>query len=141
VVDLWADWPVHDAVLDLVISIFAPKNFAETARALAPGGWLAAVYPGPNHLVELNHPFSLMRQHKGKGRRYIDAARRYIGPPTISRVIRHTVLEGEGIRDALLMGPNARRINRSTLEAATGPLPVTFDLFVLLVRKPSSSAG
>jgi 23S rRNA (guanine745-N1)-methyltransferase len=45
VVDLWADWPVHDAAFDLVISIFAPKNFAETARVLAPGGWLAVVYP------------------------------------------------------------------------------------------------
>ena len=141
VVDLWADWPVHDAAFDLIISIFAPKNFAETARVLRPGGWLAVVYPGPNHLVELNRPFSLMRQHEGKDRRYADAARRYIGPPTISRLTRYTVLEGEGIRDALLMGPNARRINRSTLDAATGPLPVTFDLFVLLVRKPGSSAG
>jgi 23S rRNA (guanine745-N1)-methyltransferase len=141
VVDLWADWPVHDAVLDLVISIFAPKNLAETARALAPGGWLVVVYPGPNHLVELNHPFFLMRQHERKDRHYADAARRYIGRPTISRLTRYTVLEGEGIRDALLMGPNARRINRSTLEAVTGPLPVTFDLFVLLVRKPRSSAG
>jgi len=36
---------VHDAAFDLVISIFAPKNFAETARVLAPGGWLAVVYP------------------------------------------------------------------------------------------------
>ena len=53
VVDLWADWPVHDATFDLVISIFAPKNFAETARVLAPGGWLAVVYPGPNRLAEL----------------------------------------------------------------------------------------
>jgi 23S rRNA (guanine745-N1)-methyltransferase len=141
VVDLWADWPVHDAVLDLVISIFAPKNFAETARVLRPGGWLAVVYPGPDHLVELNNTFARMRQHEGKGRRYVDAARRYIGPPTISRLIRHTVLELESIRNALLMGPNARRITLSTLDAATGPLQVTFDLFLLLARKPGSSAG
>lgn len=135
VADLWAEWPVRDAAADLVISIFAPKNFAETARVLGPGGWLAVVYPGPNHLVELNHPFPLMQQHEGKGRRYVDAARRYIGPPTISRITRRTVLEGAGIRDAVLMGPNARRINPSTLDAATDPLPVTFDLFVLLARK------
>ena len=27
VADLWAEWPVHDAAVDLVISVFAPKNF------------------------------------------------------------------------------------------------------------------
>src|SRR5206468_1280309 len=66
VADLWAEWPVHDAVADLVISIFAPKNFTETARVLRPGGWLAVVYPGPNHLIELSNRFGLMRQHQRK---------------------------------------------------------------------------
>jgi 23S rRNA (guanine745-N1)-methyltransferase len=55
VVDLWADWPVRDASVDLILSIFAPKNFAEAARVLRPGGWLALVYPGPNHFAELRH--------------------------------------------------------------------------------------
>jgi 23S rRNA (guanine745-N1)-methyltransferase len=138
--DLWVDWPVHDAALDLVISIFAPKNFAETARVLRPGGWLAVVYPGPDHLVELSHPFALMRQHEGKGRRYIDAAQRHIGPPAVSRLTRPTVIEGEAISNALLMGPNARRINRSTLDSATDSLSITFDVFVLMARKPGSNA-
>ena len=135
VADLWEEWPVESAVADLVLSIFAPKNFAETARVLAPGGWLAMVYPGPDHLVELNDFFGLMRQHQGKGRHYADAVRRYIGLPTIAQLTRHTVLQGDGIRDALLMGPNARHFSRSTLETATRPLPVTFDLFVLFARK------
>ena len=135
VANLWEEWPVKDAAADLVISIFAPKNFAETARVLTPGGWLAMVYPGANHLVELNDFFGLMRQHQEKGRHYADAARRYIGPPTIAQLTRHTVLKGDGVRDALLMGPNARHLCRSTLETATYPLSVTFDLFLLLARK------
>jgi 23S rRNA (guanine745-N1)-methyltransferase len=36
--DVWRQWPVRDATADLVMSIFAPKNFAETARVLRPGG-------------------------------------------------------------------------------------------------------
>ena len=76
VADLWEQWPVKSAAADLVLSIFAPKNFAETARVLAPGGWLAMVYPGPDHLVELNDFFGLMRQHQGKGRHYTDMVRR-----------------------------------------------------------------
>ena len=135
VADLWQEWPVKNAAADLVLSIFAPKNFAETTRVLAPGGWLAMVYPGSHHLVELKDFFGLMRQHQGKGRQYTDMVRRYIGPPTIARLTCHTVLEGDGIREALLMGPNTLHLSRSTLEDATGPLPVTFDLFVLLARK------
>src|SRR5437879_4053907 len=53
VADLWAEWPVHDETVDLVLSIFAPKNFPEVARVLRPGGWLAVAYPGPDHLIEL----------------------------------------------------------------------------------------
>ena len=47
VADVWADWPVQDEAADLVLSIFAPKNFAEMSRVLRPGGWLALAYPGP----------------------------------------------------------------------------------------------
>ena len=37
---------MHGAAIDLVLSIFAPKNFPEAARVLRPGGWLAIAYPG-----------------------------------------------------------------------------------------------
>jgi len=141
VADLWKEWPVKDAAADLVISIFAPKNFPETARVLGSRGWFVLVYPGPNHLVELQDRFALMRQHEGKHRHYVDAVRRYIGAPTISRLTRHAVLEGEGIRNALLMGPNARHISPSALDTAIGPLTVTFDLFVLVARKPGAKGS
>jgi 23S rRNA (guanine745-N1)-methyltransferase len=112
VADLWADWPVHDAALDLVISIFAPKNFAETARVLRPGGRLAAVYPGPNHLAELGRRYGLMRHHQRKARRYAGAAGRMIGPSTTVQLARRTFLDPAAMRDAVLMGPDARHIAR-----------------------------
>ena len=76
VADLWAEWPVRDAAIDLVISIFAPKNLPEAARVLRPGGWLALVYPGPEHLIELRGRFGLIAQHEDKTRRYSELARR-----------------------------------------------------------------
>jgi 23S rRNA (guanine745-N1)-methyltransferase len=135
VADLWTEWPVQDAAVDLVISIFAPKNFPEAARVLRPGGWLAVAYPGPDHMAELRDRFGLLRQHDDAARRYTEAARRFIGPPTITRLLSHTVLDSTTIRAAILMGPNARRVTPSNLDVEPGPLDVTFDMNVLFARK------
>src|SRR5262249_53566878 len=70
VADIWADWPVQSAAIDLLISIFAPKNFAEMARVLGPGGALAVVYPGPKHLRELRQALGLIGMRPGKSRDY-----------------------------------------------------------------------
>jgi 23S rRNA (guanine745-N1)-methyltransferase len=138
VADLWTEWPVQDAAVDLVISTFAPRNFSEVARVLQPDGWLALAYPGPDHLTELSDRFGLMRQHEHKAQRYSEAARRFIGSPSITRLRSHAVLNGAAIRNAILMGPNARHISPSTLDAEPGPLAVTFDIIVLFARKPES---
>lgn len=85
VADLWTEWPVQDNAVHLLLSIFAPKNFSEAARVLRPGGWLAIVYPGRDHMAELQHRFGLMRRHEAD-QCYIDAVKRFVGPPTIHRL-------------------------------------------------------
>ena len=135
IADLWTEWPVNDAAVDLVISIFAPKNFPEAARVLRPGGWLAVSYPGTDHLAELRDHFGLMRQHASAAQRYSEAAGRLIGPPTLHRLRRRTVLDSAAVRSAILMGPNARHIAASAFDAELGPLAVTFDIIVLFARK------
>jgi len=135
VTDLWADWPLHDASIDVVLNIFAPRNFAETARVLRPGAWLALVYPEANHLIELRHRYRLLGQHGEKARRYRDAASRTIGPAAITRIVRPTTLAPDAVRDIVLMGPNARHPVLTPLHAEAEPIEVTFDIAVLLVRK------
>jgi 23S rRNA (guanine745-N1)-methyltransferase len=135
VADIWAEWPVRDEAADLVLSIFAPKNFAEMSRVLRPGGWLALAYPGPDHLAELTHRFGLMRQHAYKTTRYVAAANRLIGPPKIVRLVHRVRLDRENVRHAVLMGPNARHIAASDLVGA-GSMDVTVDIALLLARKP-----
>jgi 23S rRNA (guanine745-N1)-methyltransferase len=136
VADVWTEWPVRDAAVDLVVSIFAPKNFPEAARVLRPGGWLAVAYPGPDHLVELRERFGLMGRHEDTPRRYAEMARRFIGPCTFARLCRDVALDGAAIRNAVLMGPNARHISPSLLGPSPGPLAVTIDVIVLFARKP-----
>ena len=136
VADLWAEWPVHDAVVDLVVSIFAPKNFPEAARVLRPGGWFALAYPGSDHLIELRGRFGLLRQHEGNARRYGDMAQRFIGRTSAARLCDRRVLDSAMVRSAILMGPSARHVDPSILDVEAGPLAVTFDINLLFAEKP-----
>jgi 23S rRNA (guanine745-N1)-methyltransferase len=125
----------RDAAIDLVVSVLAPKNFAEIARVLCPGGCLAMAYLGPEHLMELRQPFDLMRQHEAKGRRYVAAVADLIGPPAVARLVTRTLLIPTAVRDAILMGPNAHRVAAALFEVAAEALLVTFDIVVLFARK------
>jgi 23S rRNA (guanine745-N1)-methyltransferase len=136
VADVWAEWPVRDEAADLVLSVFAPKNFAEMSRVLRPGGWLALAYPGPDHFGELVHRFRLLRQQAGKTGRYAEAARRSIGPSTTVRLVRRMRLGGDSVRHAVLMGPNARHIAAAALDVDAAGMDVTLDIVMLFARKP-----
>jgi 23S rRNA (guanine745-N1)-methyltransferase len=135
-VDVWREWPVRDAAVDVVISVLAPKNFRETARVLRPGGLFAMAYPGPDHLVELRRSFGLMRQHATKAGQYATAATDLIGPPTTARLVRRTTLDATAVRDAILMGPNARAAAATAFEIGTEALNVTIDMVMLFAQKP-----
>jgi 23S rRNA (guanine745-N1)-methyltransferase len=134
--DVWAEWPVQDEAVDLVLSIFAPKNFAEMSRVLRPGGWLALAYPGPHHLAELVDRFGLMQQHAGKTGRYAEAMQRWVGPSTTVRLVHRMSLDRESIRHAVLMGPNARHVAAPALDVGLAAMDVTIDIAMLFARKP-----
>ena len=99
------------------------------------GGWLALAYPGPEHLIELRDRFGLLRQDEEKPARYADMATRFIGPLSVARLRRRTVLDPVTVRALILMGPNARHIDLSVLDHSPDLLAVTFDISVLFARK------
>jgi 23S rRNA (guanine745-N1)-methyltransferase len=135
VANLWTEWPVHDASVDVVVSIFAPKNFPEMARVLRPSGLVAIAYPGPEHVIELRDRFGLLRQHEGSSERYANMAARFIGPSSVARLHHGAVLDPATARAAILMGPNARHLDASILDVGLEPLAVTFDINVIFARK------
>ena len=53
VADVWQPSAVRDAAADVVLCVFAPRNTAEFARVLTPGGRLVVVTPRENHLEQL----------------------------------------------------------------------------------------
>ncbi len=134
VADIWRDWPVRDACVDLVLSIFAPRNFAEAARVLRPGGRIAVAYPGPDHLIELRREFGLIDQGEAKTETYAAGIAAAVGNPRHRRLRAEAMLDASDIANVILMGPNARHARLTALppEARRN---VSFDIELLIARK------
>ncbi len=58
--DLWRELPLGAGTADVVLVIFAPRNSAEFARILKPGGHLVVVTPMPGHLAEIANAAGLL---------------------------------------------------------------------------------
>src|SRR5688572_20694208 len=70
--DAWAPLPLRDGVAALVLSVFAPRDGAEIARVLRPGGALVVVTPTDRHLEPLVSKLGLLTVDERKEER-IDA--------------------------------------------------------------------
>lgn len=75
VADTWAGLPVRNRVADTVLTVFAPRNWAEFARICAPGGRILVVTPLPDHLAEVRRTRGLLTIEEGKHERLLTDAR------------------------------------------------------------------
>ncbi len=132
--DAWKPLPVRDGVAAIVLSVFAPRNAAEMARVLAPGGAVIAVTPTTRHLYELVGPLGLLsvpddkedRLHAQLAPHFALAKRRssehsmFLTPEEAAQVVR--------------MGPSAWHVDErelaERLTALPDPLTVTASVTV-----------
>ncbi len=63
--------PIASECIQVLLNIFAPRNTAEFARVLPPGGLLLVVIPGPTHLQPLRERLSLLHIEEDKQRHVI----------------------------------------------------------------------
>lgn len=130
VANAWGELPVADHCVDVVLSVFSPRNAGEFARVLRPGGSVIAVTPTPDHLIELRSALQLLEVHADKERRLSDA----LGRHGFGLVDRHLVAGADpwtiddGVR-SIMMGPNAFHTDADQVRAAAArmdwPRPVT----------------
>jgi SAM-dependent methyltransferase len=113
VADTWSALPVGDGVAGTVLTVFAPRNPAETARILAPGGRWVLATPTPDHLAELVVDLGLVTVDARKEERL---ATHLAGWELVEErlVERELDLSAAEVGAAVAMGPSA---HHGTVEA------------------------
>ncbi len=106
VADTWGRVPVLDGAADVVICIFAPRNPAEFARILKPGGIAIIAYPTSQHLHQMRAiaPMLTIPEDKTTTTRNSFATFSQLAVEVVEDQVR---LDREGLVDLVMMGPNA----------------------------------
>ncbi|MCI2265556.1 putative RNA methyltransferase [Sediminivirga luteola] len=138
--DLRDRLPLGDACLDAVLSVFGPRNPAELARVLRPGGRLLVVTPTPAHLRELIVPLGMVSVDEAKESRLAAQLR---GFPQVHREVLRLPLDlsRAEARALAAMGPSAFHTADAELDARAAALPdrvgVTAEVIVAAYACPA----
>jgi SAM-dependent methyltransferase len=135
--DVWRRFPVADGSAAVVLSVFGPRNPAETIRVLAPAGIFLLVTPEPEHLAELVGPLGLLSVDAAKPRRVAAATAGLT--PAAGEPLRYPLrLSHAALHDLVSMGPSAHHISPAQLDsriaALADPLTVTVSVTAAAYR-------
>ena len=122
VADVWRPLPLHDHVADLIMVMFAPRNFSEFARVLRPQGRVVVVTPEPDHLLELVDALELMSVEPDKTIRLRRDAETWFEISDRIPVRRTVRLDRDELRAVVLMGPNAFHRSDAAVEESLNHL-------------------
>ncbi|WP_245847508.1 putative RNA methyltransferase [Dietzia natronolimnaea] len=120
VVDTWDGLPLADRCIDVVQVVFAPRNPAEFARVLRPGGTLVVAVPGPGHLEPLRTRAGMLAPAADKAQRLDTRLAAGFDPGSVRVVDVTTAVPARIAADLALMGPSGVHLDRDGVEAAVG---------------------
>ena len=130
VADSWARWPLRDAAVDRVLVVFAPRNGAEAARVLAPGGRLVVVTPAADHLTELVGPLGLLTVDPAKADRLAAGMAGHLEPAGATTHREVLSLDHAAVATLVGMGPHARHLDAAELGERVAALPAAVPVTV-----------
>lgn len=116
VCDAWGTLPVRNRVAAVVTSVFAPRNAAEFARVLAPGGALVVVTPNLGHLAELVAALGMVSVDPHKEERLEVSLGGYFRRAGVTLVERELLLGPADALAAAMMGPSAHHMGAAEAE-------------------------
>lgn len=126
VADAWARLPLRDESVDAITVIFAPRNPAEFARVLKPGGEVIVLTADTGHLAELRGPLGIIDVEEGKVKRMIEQAEGHLVPVGEPWPVEFEMnLDQDSITAQIGMSPSARHIDAEELKERIAALPPT----------------
>lgn len=132
VADTWAALPIRDVAADAIICIFSPRNPAEFARILAPGGVLVTVTPGARHLAELRESGQLIGMQQDKLDRLDEALLPHFELGDRTRLDYQAELSAAQVDAITAMGPTGHHEQRA---AAASGVTATVSVDVSVYRR------
>lgn len=123
VADAWRELPVRAGVAGLVLGVFSPRNGAETARVLGPGGTLLVLTPAPDHLAELVGALGLLTVDERKDERLATSLAPHLEPVDRTEHGWTLTLPRADAVAAAAMGPSAHHLDAADLARRAGSLP------------------
>lgn len=121
--DVWAPLPVRDAAISVALNVFAPRNPAELARVVAPGGTLVVVTPTEAHLAGLVAGLGLLTVPPDKHRQVTAALAGPFEPSTRDVVEFGLELLHDDVLSLVGMGPSAWHVGAQVLRERVLALP------------------
>ncbi len=141
--DVWQGLPVADQSAALVLSVFGPRNSAETNRVLARGGAFVVVTPTHRHLGEVIAPLGMLTVDAAKAER-LAASTSGLEQISSGALDYRVALTHPDLSDLVAMGPSAHHVQPAQLAERLGaladPLPVTVSVTVSAYRAGSGRA-
>lgn len=121
--DVWQPLPVADAAVDVVIVVFAPRNAAEFARVLRPGGRLIVVTPRPGHLAEIAGETGMLGIEPAKEERLAATLAVHFQAHEVRELDVALDLTPGDVAALALMGPAGHHLDPAALAAKVAGLP------------------
>jgi 23S rRNA (guanine745-N1)-methyltransferase len=121
--DVWQPLPVADDAVDVVTVVFAPRNAAEFARVLRPGGRLVVVTPRPGHLAEVSGQTGMLGIEPAKEERLAASLAGHFSPLTARELDVDLSLSPADVANLALMGPAGHHLDREALASLAAGLP------------------
>ena len=121
--DVWQPLPVADDAVDVVTVVFAPRNAAEFARVLRPGGRLVVVTPRPGHLEEVAGQAGMLGIDPAKDERLAASLEGHFAALSAEHLDIPLSLTPDDVARLALMGPAGHHLDRGALASRTAGLP------------------
>jgi SAM-dependent methyltransferase len=121
--DAWGRLPVADHAADLALNLFAPRNAAEIARIVRPGGRLLIGIPAADHLAELIGPLGMLTVDETKDARLAAKLSPYFELDATTDYRATTQLDHRAVGMLVTMGPSSWHTAPGELAESIAELP------------------